>query len=84
MASERSSDMPEEVIVANCRAKTARSLSLVRPPRPGIFSSRCRPWPATESSSGTSPRCLSMCMAADSLAASTVPFDLRPVESMLL
>jgi hypothetical protein len=84
MASDRSSDMPEFAMVANCRAKIARSLPLTRLPIPGIFSSMFRPWPAALSPSGTSPRCCSMWVAAASFAASTVPFDLRPVASMLL
>ena len=61
IASERSSDMPDAVIVANCRAKTARSLSLVRLPRPGILRSRVQALAGlAEIDSGTSPRWRSM------------------------
>ena len=82
MASERSSDTPEAVIVANCRAKTARSLSVVRPEKPGMVICMLSRAPCAVIDSGVPPCWRSIWAAAVSLDASIVPFARLPPCSM--
>ena len=77
-ASERSSDIPDEVRVANCRANTARSLRVTRPPSPGILISLRSTESVEEIDSGTDPCWRSSAAAATSLAASTLPRERLP------
>ena len=81
IASERSSDSPEDVIVANCREKIARSLSEVLLPKPGILRSFCRPLPDSVIDSGMTPCWRSAAAAADSVEASSLPLLFLPFES---
>jgi hypothetical protein len=84
-ASERSSDMPDDVIVANWRENTARSRSVVRLPRPGIVRSLRSSEPLdSEMDSGTSPCWRRIWAAAASLDASTRPFVRLPRVSKLV
>ena len=83
-ASERSSDMPELLSVANWREKTDRSLSVVRPVRPGMDSSLRSPIAlCSVIASGTAPCCRSACAAAVSLSASIVPLPRLPAASTI-
>ena len=66
---------------ANCLDSTARSFRLVRPPKPGIFSSRCRPWPLPATDSGTSRWSASEVAAASADSESILPLSSVPVAS---
>jgi hypothetical protein len=82
--SARSSDMPAALIVANWREKMDRSLSRVRPDRPGMVMSR---WSvdalASRMDSGMMPCCLSCWAAVASLLASTLPLMRLPLAPMV-
>jgi len=73
IASERSNDRPDEVMVASWREKMVRSFSVVRLPNPGIVMFFCRPLPDSLIDSATTPCCRNAAAAADSVEASSLP-----------
>jgi hypothetical protein len=80
-ASERSRVSPDEVIVANCRAKIERSLSVTRLRSVGRFRSLLRPLPASMIDSGVTPCARSVAAAAASFEASMLPLRRLPEPS---
>ncbi len=80
--SVRSSERPAEIIVAICRAITARSLSPTFSPMPGIVMSRWRPVFVTSVMDvGASPMVRRRLTTAPSLGASMRPFTVLPLRS---
>ena len=72
-------------MVANCREKTATSLSLIRPERPGILMSRAMAFLSFDSmATGTKPICRSLPATVATLSASSVPLTSFPCGSRTL
>jgi hypothetical protein len=83
MDSARSMVRPALIMVANWRAKTDRSLSLMRFLRPKLIS-RCMPALTCRTSSGTYPIARSLSATAASETAWTLPSEKRPLASLTL
>ncbi len=82
IVSERSSDRPLLIIVANCRDMTARSLSLTLSPlNPGIFSSRFIPVLVSVMETGAKPIPFSLLATSAGESASSVPLTILPARS---